>query len=105
MERCAWIHRFGILFCVSVCLSAGARGTIAGTVLANEQPVPGQALSAPAVLSQTRPAQATTAGRTQPGGYVLSQERYEKAVAYSRASYAMYFVSVFISVVMLVILL
>jgi STE24 endopeptidase len=105
MERCAWIHRFGMLLCVSLCLSAGAGGTSAGTVLANEQPVPGQALSAPPVPAQTRPAQATTAGRAQPGGYVLSQERYEKAVAYSRASYTMYFVSVFISVLVLVILL
>jgi len=105
MERCAWIHRLGMLLYVSLFLFAGARGTIARTILANEQPVPVQALPAPPVPSETRPAQTTTARRAQPAGYVLSQERYEKAVAYSRASYSMYFVSVFLSVVVLVILL
>jgi hypothetical protein len=73
--------------------------------LANEEPAPAQALPAPPVPSETQPAQTKTARRTQPGEYVLSQERYEKAVAYSRVSYTLYFVSVFLSVAVLVILL
>ena len=105
MERCGWIHRFGMLFCLSLCLCAGARGTKPETILVNEQPVSAQALPAAPVPSETQPAQTTTARRTQPGGYVLSQERYEKAVAYSRASYTLYFVSVLLSVVVLMILL
>src|ERR1700758_970546 len=37
--------------------------------------------------------------------YTLSEDRYEKAVAYSRAAYALYFVSYFVSVAVLLLLL
>ena len=37
--------------------------------------------------------------------YTLSEDRYEKAVAYSRAAYALYFVSYFVSFVALLLLL
>src|SRR6266436_2529722 len=37
--------------------------------------------------------------------YTLSEDRYEKAVAYSRAAYALYFVSYFVSFVVLLLLL
>src|SRR4029077_17156359 len=37
--------------------------------------------------------------------YTLSEDRYEKAVAYSRAAYALYFVSYFVSFAVLLLLL
>jgi len=42
-------------------------------------------------------------GRTEQ--YTLSEDRYEKAVAYSRAGYTLYFVSYFVSIAVLVLLL
>jgi hypothetical protein len=42
-------------------------------------------------------------GRTEQ--YTLSEDRYEKAVAYSRAGYTLYFVSYFVSIAVLLLLL
>jgi len=105
MERCVRFHRLSVLFFLSLSLSAGSCGFIHAAEAPSAQPLPAQSLPAPPVPTETRPAQTTAARRAQPGQYVLSQESYEKAVAYSRASYTLYFVSVFISVVALVILL
>jgi len=105
MERCVCVHRLGVLFFLSLGLSTGSCGIIPAAEGPNAQPLPAQSLPAPPVPAETRPSQTTAARRAQPGQYVLSQERYEKAVAYSRASYTLYFVSVLFSVVALVILL
>ena len=105
MERCVCVHRLGVLFFLSLGLSTGSCGIIQAAEASSAQPLPAQSLPAPPVPAETRPAQTTAAQRGQPGQYVLSQERYEKAVAYSRASYSLYFISVFFSVVALVILL
>lgn len=105
MERCGCFHRFGVLLCLSLCLCAGARGTLPAAGLASEQPIPAQAPPAAPVPSETRPTQTVTSPRPQPTGYVLPQDRYEKAITYSRASYTMYFVSVFLSVFALIIIL
>ena len=105
MERCGFSHRFGMLLCVSLCLSTGARGSLPAASMASEQPAPGQALPAPPVPSETRSAQSATPQQTKTAEYTLSQERYEKAVTYSRASYTLYFVSVALSVLVLAILL
>src|SRR6266850_7296119 len=43
--------------------------------------------------------------RTETEQYTLSHERYEKAVAYSRAGYTLYFVSYFLSAVFLLLIL
>ncbi|MGC1415034.1 MAG: M48 family metallopeptidase [Candidatus Acidiferrum sp.] len=73
--------------------------------MATEKPLPAQALPAPPVPTETRSAQSATPRQIKTGGYKLSQDRYEKAVSYSRASYTLYFVSVALSVLALVILL
>ncbi|MGC2528101.1 MAG: M48 family metallopeptidase [Candidatus Acidiferrum sp.] len=105
MERCVCFHRFYVLVCLSLCMSAlvcvGARPA----EMATEKPLPAQALPAPPVPAETRSAQSATPRQIKTEGYKLSQDRYEKAVSYSRASYALYFVSVALSVLALVILL
>lgn len=105
MERCVCFHRFGVLLCLSVCLFPRAWGTARAAERATEKPLPTQALPAPPVPTETRSAQSATARQIKTGEYKLSEDRYEKAVSYSRASYVLYFVSVGLSVLALVILL
>lgn len=105
MERCVCFHRFGVLLCLSVCLFPRAWGTAPAAERATEKPLPTQALPAPPVPTETRSAQSATARQIKTGEYKLSEDRYEKAVSYSRASYVLYFVSVGLSVLALVILL
>lgn len=105
MERCVCFHRFGVLLCLSVCLFPRAWGTARAGERATEKPLPAQALPAPPVPTETRSAQSATARQIKTGEYKLSEDRYEKAVSYSRASYVLYFVSVGLSMLALGILL
>jgi len=105
MERCVCFHRFGVLFCLSLSLSTGICGSTPAAVLSNAQPFSAQTLPAPSVPTETRSAQSAAPQQSKSGEYVLSQDRYEKAVTYSRAAYTMYFVAVGLNVLALVILL
>ena len=105
MERCVCFHRFCVLVCLSLCMSALVCVRARPAEMATEKPLPAQALPAPPVPTETRSAQSATPRQIKTEGYKLSQDRYEKAVSYSRASYTLYFVSVALSVLALVILL
>ena len=98
MERCASFHRFGVWFCLILCLSAGICGAARAVVLA-------QAVAAPSVPSGTQSSPTAAAQQPKSGEYVLARDRYEKAVAYSRASYTMYFVSVGLNVLAIMVFL
>lgn len=105
MERCVSFHRFGVLLCLSLSLSTGVCAHVAADVSGSAQPVSAQTLPAPSIPFEPQSGPGTSAQQPKNGEYVLSHARYEKAVAYSRAAYTMYFVSVGISVLTLVILL
>lgn len=105
MERCVCLHRFGVLFCLSMCLFAEISGPTGVAARGAAQPHSSDAFSQPAFRSRTWPPQSTTSQPTKTEGYTLPRERYEKAVRYSRASYTLYFVSIFVSVLALLILL
>ena len=107
MERCVSIHRFGLLVCLSLSVSAGICGRTREEVIASAQPFIAQTLPTPSVSSGTARQSTPPAVPQQPksGEYVLSHDRYEKAVTYSRAAYTMYFVSVGLNVLALLILL
>jgi Zn-dependent protease with chaperone function len=105
MERCASFHRFGVWFCLSLCLSAGICGVLQAAALASAQPLSAQAVAAPSVRSETQSSPTAAPQQQKSGEYVLSRDRYEKAVAYSRASYTMYFASVALNVLALVVFL
>lgn len=98
MERCAWGHRFGIVFCLCVWLAACVCGRADAATAVSEQPFPAQSLPAAPVPTEGRPTQSANPQQTKKEGYRLSQERYEKAVTYSRASYTLYFFSVGLSI-------
>jgi len=105
MRRCASFHRFGVRFCLSLCLSAGICGATLAVVLASAQPLSAQAEPAPSVLSGTQSSPTVASQQPKSGEYVLSRDRYEKAVAYSRASYTMYFAAVGLNVLALIVFL
>jgi STE24 endopeptidase len=102
MERCVSVHRFGVRFCLSLCLSAGICGAAQAAALASAQQLSAQAVLAPSVPSGTQSSPTAAPQQPKSGEYVLSRDRYEKAVAYSRASYTMYFASVGLNVLALV---
>jgi STE24 endopeptidase len=54
---------------------------------------------------ETPPSQPPAKASSETDRYTLSHERYEKAVAYSRAGYALYFLSVFVGLAALLLLL
>jgi STE24 endopeptidase len=105
MERWVCFHRFGVLLCLSLSLSTGICGRTRAAALANARFFSAQALPAPPVPRETRSAPPAAPQQPKGGEYVLSSDRYEKAVTYSRAAYTMYFVSVGLNVLALVILL
>lgn len=105
MERCVCFHRFAAWFCLGVCLAAGVCESVRAADFVRAQPPYAQALRSPAFLSATQSAPSAAPQPTKGGEYTLSHERYEKAVTYSRASYTMYFVSVGLNVLALVVFL
>ena len=105
MERCASFHRFGVRICLSLCLSAGICGVTRPAALASAPPLYAQAAAGPLVPSGTQSSPTAAPQQTKSGEYVLSHDRYEKAVTYSRASYTMYFASVGLNVLALVVFL
>src|SRR2546423_2816636 len=94
------------IVCFSFCLAlAGAAARAATPFYASPQTTPeSSAPSQPPIpgLPKTEPAPSSR-GKTEQ--YTLSEERYEKAVAYSRAGYTLYFVSYFISILVLILIL
>src|SRR6202790_3099606 len=105
MERCACFHRFGVLLCLSLSLSTGNCGRTRAAFLGNAQPFSAQSLPGPSVPTETRSSPSAAPQQPKSGEYLLSSDRYEKAVAYSRAGYTMYFVSVGLNILALLILL
>jgi Zn-dependent protease with chaperone function len=85
--------------------SAGNSRALLVSASAAAQSLPNRPSPAPAPIpglpksEQVKPQH----GRTEQ--YTLSEDRYEKAVAYSRSAYALYFVSYFVSVAALLLLL
>src|SRR5271163_4586796 len=105
MERCFCFHRLAKAFCLVVCLSAGICGSTHAEAMARVQPFFTQGAVATSFRPETQSSSPSAPQKAKSGEYVLSRDRYEKAVAYSRASYLMYFVSVGLDVLALVIFL
>src|SRR5580704_11209169 len=105
MGRCVSFHRFGVRPCLSLCLSAGICGATRATITASAQPLSAQAAAATLLRPETQSSSSSAPQKAKSGEYVLSRDRYEKAVAYSRASYIMYFFSVGLDVLALVVFL
>jgi STE24 endopeptidase len=97
MERWVSLHRFASVLYVCLCFAATARAWAGPRpfahpeTLAVAQASPEQAGSPQGTTSESKAQEQT---RTEQ--YTLSHERQEKAIAYSRAGYTLYFVSYFL---------
>lgn len=105
MGRCARIHPFGVLACMVVCAALGTRPSTAN------QPAKVQAAALVAaelstVATGVRPQNTPAPGdKKETKKYALPQDRYKKAIAYSRAGYALYFVMYFSDLLVLILIL
>lgn len=108
MKRCLW-RRF-VLACACVfALQAGSAHSAracernAATLVAVQEPPTVNPPSTRSTEPATNPP--VTENRNETERFTLSHERYEKAVAYSRMGYALYFVSVFSTLIVLLLVL
>src|SRR5712692_2085588 len=122
MRRCLSRHRFALALAALILLAAVPSGPVnprpasaanlpALRMFAQQTSLPGR----PAPDSQTAQLQTSLPGsppappqpseQTRTEQYTLSHERYEKAVAYSRAGYTLYFVSYFLGALFLFLIL
>ncbi len=91
MPQCLPVHRAVLAVCLCLCVL-----TVPAFAARTAAP-------SPATAAQGRAEQLQEKQETQQ--YTLSHERYEKAIAYSRARYTLYFISFFFSVAVLLVLL
>lgn len=122
MRRCLYSHRFVLVFSVLLPFAAVAggsgnrhsavriglpmvRSSAPQTSLPGRPPAEPQKAQPQTSLPGRPPSDSQTSEQTKTEQYTLSHERYEKAVAYSRAGYTLYFVSYFLSAVFLFLIL
>lgn len=99
MRRCLYSHRFVSIFCALLSAAVIARGSAKPVMQAAVETPQAQA------LPQANSSPQKSSEQTKTEQYTLSHERYEKAVAYSRAGYTLYFVSYFLGAVFLLLIL
>jgi STE24 endopeptidase len=106
MGRCVFTRRFLVCAAVLVCFAApNFRAQTTSPQSANPRP---QSNRQRAQQNETRPSENPPAtpshSQAETDQYLLSHDRYEKAVSYSRAGYTLYFLSyaVIISVLLLI---
>jgi STE24 endopeptidase len=104
MGRCVSFHRFTVIFFLTLCAAGLADAGHPETRMPNASAFSASAVPASTVNSSALARQSTTP-QANPREYTLPPARYEKAVAYSRASYTLYFVSVSLTVLVILIIL
>ncbi|MFI5057825.1 MAG: M48 family metallopeptidase [Candidatus Acidiferrales bacterium] len=105
MGRCSRIGRFALILCIFLCSAACTRGA---PQTPPEKGAPAATPRAERVQGQrdeTPLAVPATPQKTETEKYTLSQDRYKKAIAYSRAGYALYFVMSFFEILVLILVL
>ena len=93
MGRWASIHAFVFVLCASLGLSQVSLAATPQVIRAEPKPASAQTSQQEKTALQGPAPQTQTSEQTKTEQYTLSQERYEKAVAYSRSDYTLYFVS------------
>src|SRR5260370_5209794 len=105
MKRWTWLHRFPLILTVTLCFALASRGSARPAPLAYPETPKAQAAATQIGSQQTSPSEANPTETKRTEQYILSRERCEKAVAYSRAGYTLYFVSYFLGGLFLFLLL
>ena len=96
MGRSVWLCRFTLAFSAILCFALGSRGSSKPAPPAYPETPEAQAAAPKTSSMQSPPSEANPAETKRTEQYILSHERGEKAVAYSRAGYTLYFVSYFL---------
>jgi len=97
VERWLFLRRFLLILCAWLCFAAVARGWAGLRPSAHpETPAVAQLSLAQAGSPQSAPSESKAQEQTKTEQYTLSHERQEKAIAYSRAGYTLYFLSYFL---------
>ena len=102
MGQCASMRRFAPILCSYLCLAVVCRSAPKPRSLETSAV---EILRVPGPASQTPPTEAKEPAPVRTEQYTLSHDRYEKARAYSRAGYALYFVSYISGAVFLILIL
>ena len=105
LGRWVSLHRFALILCAGLCFAGAARGFVSPTPSADPHILAAQASPQQARSRQTSPSESKTPEQTKTEQYTLSHERQAKAVAYSRAGYALYFTSYFLGALFLFLIL
>ena len=93
MGRWVSSHRFVLVLCAGLCVAGVSGGPANSLIHAALEARPAQAAPLGSSSPQTSSVESKTPEQARTEQYTLSHERYEKAVAYSRAGYELYFVS------------
>jgi Zn-dependent protease with chaperone function len=96
MRRWGSVHRFTLIFSASLFFAMASRGSAGPVAPAYPETPEAQAATPQTGSMQTAPPDANPIETKKTEQYILSRERSEKAVAYSRAGYTLYFVSYFL---------
>ena len=105
MGRCRSRHRFVLVLYVCLCIAGASRASAMPRLQATPEVTPARALPQQSSSPPAATSESNTPEQTKTEQYTLSHDRYEKAVAYSRAGYALYFVSYFLGAVFLLLIL
>lgn len=98
-------RHFCLILCACLCFAAVSRCATNPNFDASHNATQQQAVPRESSPPQIIPGELNTKEETTTGQYTLSHDRYEKAVAYSKAGYTLYFVSYFFSAIVLILIL
>jgi STE24 endopeptidase len=103
MGWCSTIRRFALILCIFLCTAAWTRGVPQTPPAKGAPPA---TPSAERVQDQRDETPLAVPGNQQKTeNYTLSQDRYQKAIAYSRAGYTLYFVMSFFDILVMILVL
>jgi STE24 endopeptidase len=103
--RWATVLCFWFVLCASLGLSQNSLAATPQVTRTEQKPASAQTSPKEETAPQAGAPQSQNTEQTKTEQYTLSQERYEKAVAYSRADYTLYFVSYFLGALFLFLIL
>jgi STE24 endopeptidase len=105
MARCSRIRHFTLILCIFLCSAACTRGVLQTLPTKGAPPATPRAERVQDQRDETPLAVPATPQKTDTEKYTLSQDRYEKAIAYSRAGYTLYFVMSFFEILVMILVL
>lgn len=105
MGWCSRIQRFALVLCIFWCSAACARGVPQTPPRKGAPPATPRAERVQDLRDETPLAVPANQQKTETEKYTLSQDRYQKAIAYSRAGYTLYFVMSFFDILVMILVL